>query len=217
MRVATVGITGIISLPALLSFLLAGCPAKVASVEVAPTKLSFKSENDQKVLKATAKDEGGTALADKVPVWKSSDPAVATVSSDGSVKAAGSGKATITATIEELSGTATVEVQLLKSIKLEAPAIVVTIGTPAPPLRVSLMNERGEPINVADAKIAWKTSDAAIATIAADGTVSGVAPGSTLLVASINDLKAEAAVTVNGPSLSEQAAADADAAKAGQK
>jgi uncharacterized protein YjdB len=175
---------------------LSGCPAKVATVEVAPAQLTIKSETDTKSFRATAKDADGNELADKPVTWTSSDPAVATVDAQGKVKPAGSGKATITATVETASGSGAVEVSLLKGIKLESPAVVIKVGTPGQPLRVAFTNEKGELIG-SDAKIEWKSADPNVATVGPDGAITGVAPGSTTVSAKVEALTADVAVTVN--------------------
>jgi uncharacterized protein YjdB len=178
-------------------FVASGCPAKVATIEVTPAKTLIKNEADTKTLIATPKDADGTAIEGKVPTWSSSDPAVAAVDSSGKVKPAGTGKTTITAKIDEMSGTAEVEVKLLKSIKLESPAMVIKAGVANPPLKVAFMNEKGEPVELADAKVEWKSADPNIATVGPDGAVKGVAPGSTTVNARVNELSADVAVTVN--------------------
>lgn len=186
----------------------AGCPAKPTSVTITPPKLVIKSEADTKTLVAAAKNEAGEEIeGEQTIAWTSSDPAVASVDATaGKVKPVGSGKTTITAKIGEVSGTADVEVILLKGMKLESPAIVIKAGQPNPPLKVAFSNEKGEMIDAKDAKIEWKTADPNVATVGPDGAISGVAPGSTTVSARLEALKADVAVTVNP---SENAAADA--------
>lgn len=183
--------------------MLAGCPAKVASVDVTPAKISFDSEAATKPLTATAKDADGAAIEESKPAtWTSKDPAVATIGPDGIVKPVGTGSTTITATIDEASGTAAVDVLLLKRIQLQTPAMVVVVGAPSEALALNYMNERGEPV-VVDAALAakwpatWKTADTAIATVDSKGVVTGVAAGSTMLLVTVNELKAEMTITVN--------------------
>jgi uncharacterized protein YjdB len=193
---------------AALSLVVAACPAKVASIEVAPAKVMLKSDTQSQKLSATPKDSDGAAIEDERPVaWTSADPAVATVDASGLVKPAGSGKTTVTATIEEQTASVPVEVMLLKAIKLPSLAIVVSVGKPAEALALVFTNEKGEAITPAgdDAKVAWKTADAAVATVSDTGVITGVAPGSTTLTALVKDLKAEMAVTVTAPA--EEAAA----------
>jgi uncharacterized protein YjdB len=176
---------------------LSGCPAKVATIEIAPPELKIKSDADTKSLSATPKDKDGQAIEGKQIAWSSSDPAVVTVDEQGKVKPVGSGKATITAKADEASGSANVEVVLLKGIKLESPAIVIKAGTPNPPLKVAFTNEKGEIIENPEAKVEWKSADPNVATVGPDGAVTGVNAGSTTITALVDVLKADVAVTVN--------------------
>ena len=180
--------------------LVAGaCTPKVATVDVAPKELTIKSEAEVKSLTASAKDKNGKDidLGDKKATWTSADPAVAIVDADGKVKPAGSGKTSITAKIDEASGSANVTVKLVKGIKLESPAVVVKVGTPHPPLKVAFTNEKGEMLDVKDAKVEWKTADPNIATVGPDGTINGVNAGSTTVSARMDALHQDVAVTVN--------------------
>lgn len=174
-----------------------GCPAKVATVDVTPPKVTLRGENEQKALVALPKDEDGEEIEGKTATWTSSDNGIAVVDSTGKVKPAGSGTATITAKIDETTGTAAVTVQLLKGVRLEAPAIVIKVGAPRPALKVAFSNEKGEMIDVTDQKIEWKTADPNVATVGPDGVINGVNPGSTSVTAKIDGLSADVAVTVN--------------------
>jgi uncharacterized protein YjdB len=178
--------------------LLTACPAKVATVEVTPASVSIKSEAETKQMTATAKSDKGEAIeGDKVVTWTASDPAVAAIDANGKLKPVGSGTATITAKIDEASGTAKVEVLLLKGMKLESPAIVVRAAAVSSPLKVAFTNEKGELLEMKGQKIEWKTADPNIATVGPDGVIMGVAPGSTTVSARVEALSADVAVTVN--------------------
>lgn len=177
--------------------MLAGCPAKVASVEMDPANMLIKSEAETKSLVATPKDAEGNPIAGKQIVWSSSDAAIATVDETGKVKPAASGKATITAKVDEAMGISEVTVRFVKAMKLESPAIVVKVGTPNPALKVTFNNEKGEPVENAEAKIEWSSADPNVATVGPDGTVTGVAPGSTSITAKSEAVSESVVVTVN--------------------
>lgn len=174
-----------------------GCPAKVATIDVTPPKVTLRGENEQKTLVASPKDEDGVDIEGKQVTWSSSDDGIAVVDSTGKVKPAGSGTATVTAKVDEATGTATVTVQLLKGIRLEAPAIVIQVGVPRPPLKVAFSNEKGEMIDTKEAKIEWKTADPNVVTVGPDGVIHGVSAGSTTISAKVEGLSADVAVTVN--------------------
>ncbi|HEX2078266.1 MAG TPA: Ig-like domain-containing protein [Longimicrobium sp.] len=79
----------------------------VASVTVSPASASL-AVGASRDFTATARDDAGNVLTGRAVAWSTSDPNVATVSATGVVTATGQGTATITATIEGRSGTATV-------------------------------------------------------------------------------------------------------------
>ena len=82
----------------------------VGSVSVSPATASLQV-NGAVQLVATPKDANGTPLSGRAVSWSSSNTSVATVSSSGVVTGAAAGAATITATSEGQSGSATVTVQ----------------------------------------------------------------------------------------------------------
>lgn len=181
----------------------AACQTKVETVEVAPAKVSFDTDIATKTLTVVIKDADGAILEEPRPMtFSSRDPGIAKVDTAGVVKPIGTGKTVITVTVEEKTTTATVEVVLLKRIQLQTLALVLQAGTAGEPLRLDYMNERGEVLDVDLAKrptwkSAWTTGDTAVATVTDAGVVTGVAAGTTTLVASVGDLKAEMKLTIN--------------------
>lgn len=98
-------------------------PTPVASVEVTPaTATRLVGETVQ--LSATTKDASGGVLAGRAVTWTTSSADIATVNSTGRVTGVAEGIATITATSEGKSGTATITIQDLCSASL-AQAIAV--------------------------------------------------------------------------------------------
>src|SRR5213593_156443 len=81
----------------------------VASVTVSPATASVQAGQTVQ-LAATPKDANGNPLSGRTVTWASSNSAVATVSGSGVVTGVTAGAATITATSEGQSGTATVTV-----------------------------------------------------------------------------------------------------------
>ena len=79
----------------------------VASVVVTPSPVTMLAGQSTQ-LAASARDAGGAVIGGKTFVWSSSNTAVATVASDGTVKAVGAGNTTITATTDGVSGTSAV-------------------------------------------------------------------------------------------------------------
>jgi uncharacterized protein YjdB len=86
--------------------------APVATVTVAPSQLTLRDRDGQRIgtLTATTRDALGNILTGRVVLWSSSRTSVATVDQSGVVTAQGRGDAIITATSEGKSGTASVTV-----------------------------------------------------------------------------------------------------------
>lgn len=187
--------------------LVTGCQAKVATVEVTPAKVELGEEKVSETVAFAAKDAKGNPVAKAQGAWTSSDDKVATVDATGKVTAVGSGNAVIMAKVGEISGQTTVTVMMVKAVKLDPAAVEVMVGGEAKKLTATFANEKGEAVKVEKA-VTFTAKDPAIATVAADGTVTAVAPGATEIEAAAGELKATAAVTVT------PAAAPADAAKA---
>ena len=84
-----------------------GQPAAVASVSVTPPALSIAIGSTAQ-LTAQLRDAAGALLSGRAVTWSSGNTAVATVSNAGVVSAHATGSASITATSEGKTGTATV-------------------------------------------------------------------------------------------------------------
>ena len=82
----------------------------VGSVTVTPTTVTFSAVGDTEQLSAAASDASGNSMPGVQFTWTSSDATVASVSTSGVVTSVGSGTATISATAQGVSGTASVTV-----------------------------------------------------------------------------------------------------------
>ena len=110
-------------------------------------------------LAASVKDQNGGTMSGTSVQWSSSDPLVATVSSSGSVKAAGVGTATISAVAGTVSATASVSVtQAVSSVAISAPAeILHEIGATLQ-FVAEVRDANGNAIP--NAPVLWTSSDA---------------------------------------------------------
>ncbi len=78
----------------------------VASVTVTPSTVTLALLGDTATVTAQAKNAAGSVLSGKTFTWSTSDGTIATVSTSGLVTAVAVGNATITATVDAVSGTA---------------------------------------------------------------------------------------------------------------
>ncbi|HET7585921.1 MAG TPA: Ig-like domain-containing protein [Gemmatimonadaceae bacterium] len=161
---------------------------KVASVTVTPASSTLGvGQNVQ--LAATVRDANGNTLAGHTVTWMTSNPLAATVSSTGLVRAVLPGSATITATSDGVSGTATVRVRATPPPKKEKSVGSVEVS----PHRLNLKHKERRRLSVEvkdtdgatlDVDVEWSTSDARIATVSGTGEVTGVKKGKARITAS---------------------------------
>ena len=104
------------------------CAIPVASVSVSPASASVQVGNRVQ-LTAAPKDANGNPLSGRTVTWSSSNPSVATVDGTGLVTGAVAGSATITATSEGQSGTASVTVTALTGQFAIGDSVQTTVTT----------------------------------------------------------------------------------------
>ena len=138
------------------------------------------------VLPADATDPGVT--------WTTSNAAVATVDANGKVTAVGGGHATITAKAGDKEATCAVTVVIpVSGITLSQHTLALEKGASA------TLTATVTPANATDKTVTWSTSDAAVATVDANGKVTAVGGGNATITAKAGDKEATCAVTVNVP------------------
>ena len=127
-------------------------------------------------------------------IWTVADSSIATVS-NGVVTGIKEGKTTVTATTKDGGFTDTCEVEVYQThvtgIKLSETTLSVGTGS-VKPIKTII-----EPADATDKSVQWKSSNTAVATVDADGNVTGVAEGTATITATTNDRKMKAECTVN--------------------
>jgi hypothetical protein len=118
----------------LLSLLGAGCGNEVKMVEVEPTNISFTRPAQTEHITAKAQDIHGAEIPGISFTYRSENPSVATVESDGTVKPAGNGNcAVIAETSTGVTGEAFVKVCLPKALLCDpADKLELKVGVSAP-------------------------------------------------------------------------------------
>jgi len=179
-------------------------PGAVSKVTVTPSSISMVTGQTQP-LAATAQDASGTVLTDRTAIWSSDNTQVATVSA-GNVTAVGRGSAKISATVDGVSGSASVTVANapVKSVTV-APASVV-VGAKVQ-LTATITDTRN--VVVTDRVVTWSMPSNPYASINANtGEVTGIAAGTVTATARSEGKTGSATVTVtNAPVASVSVAA----------
>ena len=136
-------------------------PVPVASVTVNPGQAAILvGETAQ--LAATPRDGQGNALSGRTVAWESDNPAIASVTTTGSVIGINEGNTTIRATVEGKVGSASVTVNPRPASRLGFVAQPQngTAGQPlAPPVRVAVQDDIGRTVRTATTAITVALSD----------------------------------------------------------
>lgn len=169
-------------------------PVPVASVVVSPPSSAIVV-GQTTTLAATVRDEDGREVTDRAVTWTTSDPRVALVSSSGLVTAVGAGSATIAATSEGRSGSATVTVAPVPvaSVLVSPSSSALTVGSTVQ-LTAAPRDASGNTLG--DRPVSWSSSDPGVATVSGTGLVTALRPGATTITASSEGKSGSATVTV---------------------
>ena len=172
-------------------------PVPVSSVEVTPSAETVAVGKDIQ-LSAIPRASNGNELAGREVSWSSSDASIARVDEMGIVRGVAPGEATITATSEGQSGSATITVipRPVASVVVEPSTATFETGN-----TVQLRAEPRDAENNAltGRLVVWTTSDEGVATVDEDGTVRGIAPGSVTIFATSEGKRGEAGIIVVRP------------------
>jgi uncharacterized protein YjdB len=153
----------------------------VASVTVTPNPSGLRVGGTVQ-LTAVTKDSAGNILTGRAVTWSSNAIGVATVSATGRVTGVAAGSATIAAMSEGKSGTAAITVTLAPVATVTVspnPASVVVAGTVQ--LAATLKDSAGATLT--GRVVTWASSAPAVATVSANGLVSGLAVGTATITA----------------------------------
>jgi len=168
----------------------------VDHIELTPGSLSFASIGQSASLSSKIVARAGASIEGITVSFATSNPAVATVSSSGSVVATGNGTATITASADGSTATSAVTVkQVVASIAIAPKAASVSAIGDSRTFTATVLDATGAAIQ--SPTITWTSSDPAIATVSGGVAVAKRA-GSATITASI-DGKSDAATFIVAP------------------
>ncbi len=146
-------------------------------------------------LTATPRDAQGNALSGRTVTWSTSDATIASVNDAGLVTGKALGTATITATSEGKSAPSTITVTpvTVASVVLSASSASVVAGQKTSFTAVT----KDAAGNVLTGRtVTWGSSAPTVATVDANGAVTGIAPGTATITATSGTASASATVTV---------------------
>ena len=165
----------------------------VGSVTVAPQSASIRTGKTATFV-ATVKDSLGNVVTNRVVSWSSSNSGVATVNG-GVVTGVTVGTATITATSEGKSGTATINVTAIPVASVVvSPPTKSMLSTQTFSLSVTVTDSAGNVVT--DRGVAWASNNTATATVSATGAVTAFAPGTATITATSEGKSGSSVITV---------------------
>ena len=168
--------------------------APVASVEIPPaTSIPL---GDTAVLTAAPKDDHGNTLSGHAMTWSSSDRRIVAVSPTGTLSAQRLGTAVITVVVEGKRATTRVSVTppAVAIVVISPPTASLQIGGH---LRLDVAARDAHDRPISGRAVTWRSSDAMIASVSAQGAVTALRAGQATITAQIESQSASAAVTVS--------------------
>lgn len=173
-------------------------PAAVASVEVKPSSATI-SAGASVDLDATARDAAGNVLTGRALSWRSENTAIAEVDGKGKVTGRAAGSVAIVATVEGVTGTASITVTpppppTVSTISVEpGSATLAALGI----TRQFTATARDADGNVIPGvSVAWSSSRENVAEINSDGLATSVGNGTTSISARAGGVTGTATLTV---------------------
>jgi uncharacterized protein YjdB len=168
---------------------------QIASVSITPptTTLSIGS---QAPLQAFVRDASGNTISGTDVFWSVQDATVATVSSAGVVTGVAIGSTQVAASSNGKSGIATITVQ-----KVPVATVVVTPphvdASPGGKAQLSATTYDASQNPLTGRFVSWSTSNAAVATVDANGMMAAVGQGSATITATAEGKSGVATITVS--------------------
>ena len=171
-------------------------PEPVASVTVTSAQSSVVVGASVQ-MSVTTLDASGNTLTGRTVAWSTSDAAVASVNTSGSVTGESIGEATITATSEGRNGSASITVltDVASVVVIPDPAVVISMLS----VQMTATAQAADGLPLTGKTFTWTTADASTATVDANGLVTGGTPGSTTVSATSEGVTGQATVDVLTP------------------
>lgn len=163
------------------------------SIEVTMPKKAIEP-GKQVIATAKIKDQKGKVMSGETVSWSSSNENVATIAPNGRISAVAAGTAVFTATVGQITGTATIIVEQLVPTSLTisgASSVYVDYGTKLSAVVKDQYNQV-----MTNQAVQWTSNDALIAEVDGTGQVRGVAAGQATITATIGEISATHSIEV---------------------
>lgn len=182
----------------------------VAYVTATPGALSFTAIGAVEQITASATDASGTPVTGVSFEWRSLDPSVATVDGNGRVTAQAEGSTFVTVSASCCDAADAVEVTVTlaqESLQLAITPSTVQLQVGATSqLTATVFDGQGNPVS--GAPITWSSSDDRVASVDSDGTVTAMAQGAAMIMATSSGPSGVA--SVSGPWAADAVTAEAE-------
>jgi adhesin/invasin len=156
---------------------------------------SLTALDDTLALAATVTDRRGAALVGANIRWQSEDSGVATVDSTGMVVARGPGVTRVAASIRQLTAASRVIVhQHVDRVMIGGDTAIRVPERERVPLAAAAVDARGH--RIPDKTPVWSSSNASVASVDSEATLTARAPGRAILTAAVGEHTAQATVEV---------------------
>jgi uncharacterized protein YjdB len=168
----------------------------LSKIAVSPNPASLAVGGTQQFTATATYSDASTKDVTATATWSAAKPSVATISASGVATAVATGSTGITATLNGVSGSATLTVSTITVSVTPNPATVVVGATQQ--FTATEKKSDGSSVNVT-ATATWSAANPAIATVNAAGLATGVAVGPTTITASLSGASGNAALAVTLP------------------
>ena len=170
-------------------------PPVATTINVTPATAQLASIGATVQLTATVLDQRGQPMAGVSVTWGSSDPAVASVGSNGTVTAVANGPASITATSGSASGSANVTVAQ-QPVRIDVSPGTASLSSIGQTVQFTAEAFDANGHAVADASFTWSSSNTSVATVDATGLATSTGIGSAEIAAGAGGVRATADLMV---------------------
>jgi hypothetical protein len=176
--------------------------ATLSSITIRPENGKIAQLTSQQFQAIGTYTDGTTHIVTGKVSWTSSNSGVAEINGGGLASAAGPGTTTITATLDSISASTTLDVSnaTLVSISIRPSGRTIMPGTKLSFTATGLFSDNTT--QVITRECTWASDNPAVATIGVRGTATGVGPGTANLSATLNGVTGSVPLSVSSATIS---------------